>query len=341
MRLIGVRILLTAIFLPCLLAGQVPEIGIVDLYGLRKVPEKNIYKALGVKPGDPLPNSKSGAELALEKVPGIVRARLEATCCEEGKAILYVGIEEKGAPHYDFRTPPSQAVILPEIIHDTYVHFLGAVEEAAHAQDIEEDLTNGHSLMANQVCRAYQERFLVQAEEHLEVLHDVLRNSFDEEHRAIAAYVIGYAPNKQEVVDDLLYALRDPDDTVRNNAMRSLAAIEVLAKLKPALDIHIPPTWLIEMLNSIIWTDRTIAAVNLVNLTEYRDQETLDQIRDQALESIIDMAQWKHLPHALPSFILLGRVLGMEEKEIQDAWAKGEQEMLVTRARQSASSGKK
>ena len=333
-RLTDLRLLLPVVLLPGLLAGQVPEIGIVDFYGLGKVSEKRLREVLGVKAGDPLPRSKGDVELALEEVPRVVRARLEAACCHEGKVILYVGIEEKGAPHFDFRAPPSELVLLPEEIHQNYVVFLAALAQAVRDKNTDEDLTNGHSLMANPACRAHQEQFVIQAEKHLAVIRDVLRNSFDEEHRAIAAYVLGYAPDKSDVVDDLVYALRDPDDTVRNNAMRALAAIEVLGELKPSLEIRIPPTWFIEMLNSIIWTDRNTAAVNLVNLTEHGDPKTLEQIRNRALPALIDMARWKHLPHALPPFILLGRVLGMKEQDIQDAWSKGEREILIARAGQ-------
>src|SRR5260370_19063264 len=45
--------------------------------------------------GDPLPPSKGDVEDRLEKIPNVVRAQLEAVCCEEGKAILFVGVEEK------------------------------------------------------------------------------------------------------------------------------------------------------------------------------------------------------------------------------------------------------
>jgi HEAT repeat protein len=196
--------------------------------------------------------------------------------------------------------------------------------------------------MANAVCRAEQEKFLGLAEKHLEVLRDVVRNSFDAEHRAIAAYVIGYAPDKKAVLNDLLYALRDPDDTVRNNAMRAMGAIEVLSKRKPSLEIRISPTWLIEMLNSLAWTDRNKAAVDLVNLTEDRPADVIGQLRERALPSLTEMAKWKHLAHALPGFILLGRIAGMEEKEIQDAWSRGEREQVVARAQKiGAKDGKR
>ncbi len=309
-----------------------PEIGIIDFYGLRKVSEEAVRRALGVEEGGPLPRSKQEAELAIERIPGVVFARLQAVCCEDGRAILYVGVEEKGAPHFDYRLPPQEQIELPEEVHRTYALFLSALNEAVRKHEIDEDLTQGHSLISNARARSYQERFLVQAKQYLDRLRAVLRRSADAEYRAIAAYVIGYAPDKRAVIDDLLYALRDPDDTVRSNAMRALAAIEVYSRRNPQLGIQIPATWLIEMLNSIIWTDRTTAAVNLVNLTEDRDQETLDRIRERALGALIDMARWKHLPHALPAYILLGRILGLKEDQIRNYWAGEDRLQLVERA---------
>jgi hypothetical protein len=329
-----VRLIIGVALLACLAYAQAPEIGIIEIYGLRQVSESRVRQALGVKVGDALPRSKGDTEEAIEKVPGVVRARLEAACCEEGKAILYVGIEEKGAQRFEFRDPPREPVVLPEEVHDTYVRFLTALAEVVRANDTEEDLTQGHSLMKNAACRAQQEKFIEYASHHLEIVRDVLRTSFNEEHRAIAAYVIGYAADKKAVVDDLLYAVRDPDETVRNNAMRALAAIEVLSKLKPSLDIRISPTWMVEMLNSLVWTDRTTAAVNLVNLTEDRNPDVLGQIRDRALPAVMEMAQWKHLAHALPAFILLGRVAGMKEEEIQRAWEAEDRNAVVARGRE-------
>ncbi len=306
-----------------------PRIGIIDFYGLREVSEEVVRRELGVTEGDFLPRSKNETELRIERIKGVVRAQLQAVCCHDGKAILYVGIEEEGAPHYGYRYPPEDPVRLPQVIHDTYVGFLASLNVAVRDQDIEEDLTQGHALMSNPATRRFQEKFVELAAEHLDVIRNTLRNSVDSEHRAIAAYVIGYAPDKREVVDDLMYALRDPDDTVRSNAMRALSAIEVLAKRKPTLDIKIPPTWLIEMLNSVIWTDRHSAAVNLVHLTEDRNPGVLAQIRERALDSLLDMARWEHLPHALPAYILIGRILGVDEQEIQSAWESQERLALL------------
>jgi hypothetical protein len=40
--------------------------------------------------------------------------------------------------------------------------------------------------------------------------------------RALAAQVLGYVSDKQAVVGDLVQAMSDPFDDVRNNAMRAL-----------------------------------------------------------------------------------------------------------------------
>jgi len=66
--------------------------------------------------------------------------------------------------------------------------------------------------------RALQEAFVDLATTYPTELRNVLREGANEEQRAMAAYIIGYAPNKMRVVNDLQYALQDPDDTVRNNA---------------------------------------------------------------------------------------------------------------------------
>ncbi len=199
----------------CLLAvslirGQVPRIAVLDFYGVDKVPVSSLRKALGLKEGDPLPSSKADAEARLEQVNGVVLARLEAVCCESGGAILFVGIEEKGAAHFDFRPVPESSIELPKDILDAYRAFLDARENAARSGDSREDLTSGHALSADPTVRACQEHFVDLASKNFSALREVLRNSANTEQRAMAAYIIGYSPDKQSSVDELQYALQDP-----------------------------------------------------------------------------------------------------------------------------------
>jgi hypothetical protein len=316
-----------------LATGQTPpRIRVLDFYGLRKVPEGKVRQALGVKEGDPLPHSKGDAEERIDGVQGVVESHLEAVCCDAGKMILYIGIEERGAPHFDLREPPESDVHLSEQITSSYRRFLESFEAAVRRGSTAEDLTHGHSLMADPASRADQEMFIPLAKDHLKELRDVLRYSADEDQRAVAAYVIGYTPVKKEVVNDLQYALKDADAGVRNNAVRALMALAVLARLDPNYGMKIEPTWFIEMLNSLSWSDRTQALKALQILTDKRDVLVLDQLRERALPSLVEMARWKTLSHALPAFVLLGRVAAMPDDQVQAAWTRGDRESVITAA---------
>jgi hypothetical protein len=319
-RLSGMRALLLWFAAACLVYGQAPRIGVLDFYGLHKTSESKLRKALGIREGDTLPGSKSGLEDKLEKVPGIVRAHIEAVCCQDRAAILYVGIEEKGAPHFEFHDEPAGAESLPESVVQGYRSFLTAFENAVRRGQADESIIEGHALAKDAAARSVQESFPDLADKNLEAIRKVLRDSADPEQRATAAYVIAYVHKKRLVVDDLQYAMQDPDEGVRANAIRSLGAIAALGQKDPGLEIRVVLTWFVEMLNSISWSDRIRAAEALVPLTESREEHVMVQLRDRAVDSLVEMAQWKDLKRALPAFLLLGRVAGVPEAQIHKAW---------------------
>jgi len=99
-------------------------VGVLDYYGLHKITPARIQRVLATKEGDPFPTSKGDIEERLEQIPGVVRSHLAAVCCDDGKAVLFVGIEERGAAHFEFRTPPTGEVRLPGDIVDAYKQFL-------------------------------------------------------------------------------------------------------------------------------------------------------------------------------------------------------------------------
>ncbi len=310
--------------------AQVPRVSSISFYGLEHVKEDRLRKALGFREGQVLPGSKADIEERLEAVSGVVRAHIEALCCEaDGGVTLYVGIEEKGAPHFELRDPPDGADTLPETVMENYDRFLRALAEASREGEAAEDLSHGHSLMENREARTLQEVFLGYADLYAANLKRVLHNSADEHQRAAATYILGYSSKKAAVIPDLQHALTDPDDSVRTNAVRALTAIAVLGSRQPSLGLRVQPTWFIEMLNSLLWSDRHQAARSLVTLTESRDPELLSTIRERALPSLVDMARWKHLDQALPAFLLLGRIAGLPEVDIQAAWVKGDREAFI------------
>jgi hypothetical protein len=307
----------------------------IEIYGAHKTPVKKIRTALGVSPGDPMP-SREGIEDRIGKIPGVVAARVEAACCDQRKMILYVGVEEKDAPHFDFHPAPTGDIALAPGLADKYRDFLDAVSGSIRGRNADEDLTNGYSLMADPECRNLQSDFIPLVARDLALVSLVLHESADPDQRAAAAYLIQYGPRGAHssitIVDALQYALLDREDTVRENAMRALQAVAVGGKLHPEQQVHIEPTWFVELLNSVVWSDRHNATLALVNLTDTRDPETLALIRERALPSVIEMARWHDLQHALPAFILAGRLAGLDEKEIQSAWLNGGRESVLEQA---------
>ena len=181
------------------------------------------------------PVSREDAEDRIGKIPGVVASRIEAACCEDRKMVLYVGVEERDAPHFEFRPTPSGDVALPEDIVNNYHALLDAVAASIRGRNADEDLTNGYSLMADPECRELQQTFLPMLARDLALVDQVLHESQSAEQRAIAAYVLQYGPrdsrSAKTMINGLQYALQDREDTVRENAMRSLKAVAVGAKL--------------------------------------------------------------------------------------------------------------
>jgi hypothetical protein len=321
--------------------SQLPPIQTIDFYGLRTVSEARVRKALQIKEGDTPPESPLPAQLRVEAVDRVIHARLNFVCCEKGKTTLYVGIQEQDVPELTFRLAPTGSVRLPFDVLPAGQAFENAYTMALEAGDHVEDQSEGHSLMHFPEARAAQKKFIALAALHPAILHDVLRNSADARQRALAAQILAYAADKRDVVADLIYATRDPDDEVRNTATRALWIIAKYAQRKPELGIHVAPSVFIDLLNSLVWTDRNKSSNALLETTFNRDPAVLAEIRAKALPSLVEMARWKALAHAQASLFLLGRIGGMSEDDIQAAIDRGDREAIISAGLKAAATAPK
>ena len=134
-------------------------------------------------------------------------------------------------------------------------------------------------------------------------------------------------------MNNLLYAVDDPDEVVRNNAARAIGMLAGYVGSHPELKITIPSDPFIKLINSIVWTDRNKGAGVLKQLTQNRNQKLLNEIKKEALPSIIEMAKWKDRGHAFFSFMILGRIAGIDEgslinKNISKDWVAQIEEMV-------------
>jgi len=160
----------------------------------------------------------------------------------------------------------------------------------------------------------------------------VLRSSSDAAQRALAAQVLGYAADKQAVVDDLVYGMTDPSDQVRNNAMRALLVFAQMVPTAARPVPRIPYAPFIAFLNSPVWTDRNKASGALMTLSVSRDASLLTRLRKDALIPLAEMARWKSEGHAKPAFVILARIAGYSDDAEEAAWDRGERELVIAAA---------
>lgn len=318
-------------------ASQSLQIAIVDFYGLRRVSAAQARAVLTIKEGDTVviagdarPAFATESERRLAMLPGVLNAHVSLVCCDEGRAIVYVGVEENGSPARRFREAPRGRVRLADDVVQAGRDFSEAVIAAVQRGDAAEDDSSGHSLMHDPAARRIQERFIDDARD-LRPLRDVLRHSADAGHRALAAQILGYARNKRDVIDDLRYAMTDPSDDVRNNAMRALAVIARAASAAPQrMPIPIGP--FIGLLDSPVWTDRNKASLALMSLSERRDPALLTALRHRALGPLVEMARWQNRGHAMPALLILGRIAGQSDEDVEAAWTRGDRDAVINAA---------
>jgi hypothetical protein len=89
------------------------------------------------------------------------------------------------------------------------------------------------------------------------------------------------------------------------------------------------------MLNSLALSDRQQAAGALVILTDAGAgagadaSSALALMRERSLNTLVEMARWSTLRYALPAFLLVGRIAGVPDAELQTQWAKGDRDTAI------------
>jgi hypothetical protein len=318
-------------------------IGIIDFYGLKHLSAEVLRNCLTVSEGDTIsfsgdarPAFMAASEARLAALPGVSGARLNLVCCDQGRAIVYVGIQEEGAKAMSFRPAPEGQARLAADIVEAGAELSKAWTLAVERGDAGEDRSQGHSLAHDPATRAIQERFLAYAKRDLPELRRVLRTSSNAAERGLAADVLGYAPDKRAVVSDLVYGLTDPSEEVRNNALRALLVIAEMTVSPEGAVPDISPDPIIVLLYSPVWSDRNKAAGALDALTRNRNPELLSVIRRQAISPLVEMARWKSGGHAQAAFLVLGRVAGYSDEAALDLWQHGHREVVINAAMSQA-----
>jgi hypothetical protein len=265
----------------------------VDTFGLNHVSRDAVLKAAGIRVGDPVPDAdtiRRGVS-KLEAVPGIEQASIAVVHVKpEGaktdglsQAVVYIGVRETGRPGVSFRAAPVADVVLPAEIVDTYHAFNRALQDSFRRGNFSEDDSHGYCLGGDEAARAAARKFVPLAEQHFDRLVEVLHTAKDAEQRQIAAWVVGYAADKTKAAAELDAAVRDPDQRVRNNAMRALGVILNYAASHPELAIEAPVDSYLDLVEALAWTDRNKAVMVLLGLSARGNETLIARLRARSL----------------------------------------------------------
>jgi len=318
--------------------AQEIRVGIIDFYGARQVAPDQLRQALTFKEGDlvtdDLEMSLKQAEVRLAALAGVVRAHTEMVCCDEGRAIVFIGIEERGTPSLRFFSPPRGGIRLSADVVAAGEAFSQALMQAVQRGDAAEDRVRGHALNHAPEMRAIQEQFIGFARRDLALLRRVLRDSSDAEHRALAAHVLGYADDKKAVVPDLVRATRDPAGEVRNTAMRALLVFTYATPTAQRPTPQVPYEPFVTYLSSPVWSDRNKSSLAVAELSRTRNPQLLAILARTSRPALVEMARWKSKGHAYAALAILGRIAGMSEQAITEAFDRDDRERIISAASQ-------
>jgi len=323
------------------------RIGFIEFYGNSHLPVAELRSHLAFREGDLISFDGDDWQAAfaqsqrqLSNVPGVSRPHVGGPgCCVDGALFVYIGIEEDGARGLQFRRPPRGRIRLPPEVVASGAAFSDALSAAVARGDDEEDTTAGHSLSHSAGARQIQIRFVDYARRYLPVLRKVLRESAEPAERALAAQVIAYVDDKQAVVPDLVRAMRDPSEEVRNDAMRALLVFAKRVASESTAGLNVPYEPFVSLLASPFWTDRNKSSWAVESLSRSRDPKLLQLLRRKSLAPLAEMARWKVPGHALASRNILGRIAGCSEEEISRAIDSCRHEELIAAAMRGAMSG--
>jgi hypothetical protein len=314
-------------------AGQAFSVGSIDFFGGQGMDTAALMAKLPVKVGQALTfeqadGVKAGVEAAVLAGTGKAATDVNFVCCDEpGKLQIYVGVQGGSYRAPVYGAAPTGDATLPGEGLGLYQEDMKATAAAVESGHAREDDSKGYALTDDPAAKAVELRMRAYALQHTAAIEAVLRGSKDAAQRQAAAMLLGYAERSPEQVKELARAAGDVDADVRNNAVRALA---VMASAGPMEGLEVEP--LVAMLSSGSWSDRNKASLLLYRITKSRDAGMLKVLREEAMGALLDGAAWQSAGHAVPFLVMLGRIGGLEEVEIQRLLDAGDPGAIVAAA---------
>ena len=315
------------------------RIGHIDFFGTLGIDVQKVRSELHALEGEEVSEDKISAfrdriNQGIELSVGHVPTDVSLVCCDDHQnLIVYVGLGGSNTVAVPMLNAPTGSACLPTPELNLYDQAMDAVKEAIMKGNAGEDDSRGYSLSNDPGLRSKQLAMHKYALTHERTLKRALQGCKKPEHRRAAAEILGYARRSVGQIAALVRATHDVDPDVRNNALR---ALWVLAMASTEAAAQMPGQDFVELLNSGNWHDRNKAGSLLNSLTVSRHRQLLERLRSAALPSLIEMAQWENPGHAYSYRVLLGRIAGLDDAQIQNLIATSRVNEIIAAARQHA-----
>jgi hypothetical protein len=291
------------------------QIAYIEFFGYAGIDVDAVRDTLPFHAGDNLSGDlEKQAETAVRQVTGRDATDFTKVCCTgDGDSVVFIGLPGSSSHPFQFNASPEGDATVPAELASLWRKMDEAETKALQSGNPAEDGSIGYRLMKETGARAAELAVRAYVLQHQDEVIRVLESSSKSDQRAMAADALGYGARNARQMAALVYASRDPDSDVRNNAMRALGEI---LRANPSAGREVPPDAFIDMVRSGIWTDRNKGCVVLWPLTQSRDAEVLTKIKAESEEALWEIARWRNVGWAFCARAVIGRIAGIPEERL-------------------------
>lgn len=309
-------------------------IGEINYFGYGDLPLQKIRAAVPWHIGDTLTFatfSRKPVEDAISSAIGKPPTDVNITCCDASKHLeIFIGLPGSTSHSVPTGPNPSGNTHLDPEGMGLYEQEQPLLMQAVARGTAGEDDSLGYMVSNDPALKAVNLAMHSYAVGRESELKQVLQTASDPKDRRAAAALLGYVRSSNTQAEALSQAINDPDDEVRNNAVRALSVLSA-ATTNDHPKINVEP--LIDLLYSGLWTDRNKASLLLLRMTDVRNSEVLDSLRKEALAPLIEGGSWADVPgHSTPFLLILGRIGGIPDQKLEDLLKSGNKDAIISAA---------
>lgn len=316
------------------MAHRAFAIGEINYFGYGDLPLQKIRAAVPWHVGDALTFAtftKEPVNDAITSAVGKPPTDVNVTCCDASKHLeIFIGLPGSTSHPVPTGPTPSGNTHLDSEGLRLYEQEQPLLMQAVARGAAGEDDSLGYMVSNDPALKAVNLAMRSYAVGRESELKHVLQTASDPKDRRAAAALLGYVRSSNTQAEALSQAMTDPDNEVRNNAVRALSVLSAGTK-NDHPRINVKP--LISLLYSGSWTDRNKASLLLLRMTDVRNPEVLESLRKEALAPLIEGGSWADVPgHSTPFLLILGRIAGIPDQRLEDLLKSGDKDAIISAA---------